>query len=208
VSTSPASDMPGAGALDAPPPIDVAPPAVGDAPPPAPEGVASATVPEPPTFRLHLAPAPIVRSVLEPLTIRLAATQPSQPRGAAEKPTSQDVLLEQWRIHVETYRHHFELFVKGMVLHFTVVGAIWSVLYTKDVIGQTRVLPLLLVIVGSCTAIGGCVVSEMWTRRIQKHVGDLLLDPPGRGSASAGPARRADSTQAVPARPAATPGAR
>jgi hypothetical protein len=96
------------------------------------------------------------------------------------KPTARDALLEQWKTVMEIYRHHWDLFLKAVVLYFAILGGLAGFLFRESTApAAQRGLSLLAAALSVITFIG-CLMARAYVRRLQSFSDDLaqLLEMP------------------------------
>jgi len=79
-------------------------------------------------------------------------------------------LLEQLKLHLDVYKTHFDIFVKGTALYFAALGAIAGFMYRDGATQASQVALSSLVIGGSLTYLAGCVVSLRWVFELERSV--------------------------------------
>jgi len=78
---------------------------------------------------------------------------------------SQDVLLKQYELHLELYKHYLELVLKFNIFYYAVTGAVLSFYFTNNVdVGVPRYLLLLFPILMSL----GFAVFFIWAASLVK----------------------------------------
>lgn len=96
---------------------------------------------------------------------------------------------DQMSMYVDVYKHHFDLFVKGVFLYFAVMGAAAGYVFGSATSRGSRIAVLLMASAISLVAQSACVVSRKWVRavamRVEKIAERLNIDAfPFDGAAS------------------------
>jgi hypothetical protein len=77
---------------------------------------------------------------------------------------SSERALRQMKMYVGVYKHHFDLFVKGVFLYLSAVGVI---------AGESQVVLSAIASIGSVIAMFGCYVSRKWVIALEEAVNNL-----------------------------------
>jgi hypothetical protein len=89
----------------------------------------------------------------------------------SEEQPNPSVDLSKWQIgvYMETYRHHWEIFIKAVILYFAVIGSVVGYVFGVSAASHSsrRVLALAASIV-SVFAMWCCVVSYAWVSYLER----------------------------------------
>lgn len=86
---------------------------------------------------------------------------------------SESLLRFQLDLYIGIYKHHFDLFIKGLLLYLAVVGASAGFMFRGDVSTQTQLLLASGVAGLSTLAVVGCIVSRRWVRDMDSTVSGI-----------------------------------
>lgn len=83
--------------------------------------------------------------------------------------------LEYLKLLLDIYKHHFDLFLKAMLLYLAAVGAIASFIFSgaSNSAAIVRLTLAFGIPCGSIIALVGCLVSNRWIMRVEKICNDL-----------------------------------
>lgn len=74
--------------------------------------------------------------------------------------------LDELKLYLDAYKHHFEIFIKGALIYFGIIGAISSYLFREGINDLTKcALALFIIVISLITALG-CWTSLKWLRRL------------------------------------------
>jgi hypothetical protein len=93
-----------------------------------------------------------------------------QSTAKAEKP---ELPFEQLKLYLELYKHHSDLFLKGMALYLAIAGTLGGFYFSDRVNMQTKRYIAFGVTVGSVVAFAGCIISHRWLKAIDSHMAHL-----------------------------------
>lgn len=89
--------------------------------------------------------------------------------------------LEQLKLHLDIYKTHFDMFLKGTALYFAALGAIAGFLYRDGASRQSQIALSCVVVGGSITFLVACVAARAWVRElalsVRKAEEKLAMDP-------------------------------
>ena len=100
---------------------------------------------------------------------------------------SQDTAAKYLDLYLGLYKHHFELFLKGLALYLGIIGGTAAYVYRDGAATSARVPLSVFVIFVSLLAAGGCMVSLEWVSSMDRIITRLStavgLEPfPMRGA--------------------------
>lgn len=81
--------------------------------------------------------------------------------------------FEQLKLYLELYKHHSDLFLKGMALYLAIAGTLSGFYFSDRVNMQTKRYIAFGVTVGSVVAFAGCLISHKWLKAIDAHMAHL-----------------------------------
>ncbi len=81
----------------------------------------------------------------------------------------------QLELHVDVFKHLFDLFFKGLVIYLAVVGATAGYIYSDKATAQSQAALSVFVSIISVLTIVGCGITLRWIREIQGNV-DAMSD--------------------------------
>jgi len=82
-------------------------------------------------------------------------------------------LWEQMVLFVDLYKHHFDLFVKGFVVHLAIIGSGAGLAFSDKLDPFTRRWLLILVVALSIVSVVAWIVSLRWAYRFAQQFEDL-----------------------------------
>ena len=77
------------------------------------------------------------------------------------------------RIHVDLYKHHFDLFVKGYVVYLAIIGTVASFVFRPETGPLTRALLLGLAVLMSALATVAWITGIVWSDAFRKEIRDI-----------------------------------
>ena len=86
------------------------------------------------------------------------------------------IASEHLRVVVDTYKHHFDLFVKGWILYFAVIGACASYLSKGDVSDALRGWAAVLIALFSLLGIQRCQPLWQWVHGVEETIAQLSIE--------------------------------
>lgn len=88
----------------------------------------------------------------------------------------QELLKSQLAIFLDAYKHHYELFLKGMLLYLAAIGAVAAYIYRDGVAHQVREMLSIMVGLGSAICVIGCISSWRWVGLIETRVNKICSE--------------------------------
>jgi membrane protein implicated in regulation of membrane protease activity len=73
-------------------------------------------------------------------------------------------------MYMDVYKHHFDLFVKGVVIYFAAMGAIAGYVFNDTLNSGTRVAVSSVAGIFSLLAVLACLLSRRWVTIVERHV--------------------------------------
>jgi hypothetical protein len=95
--------------------------------------------------------------------------EPAQPTEPSKR-LSEDAAGRYLDLYLGVYKHHFELFLKGLALYLAIIGGTAAYLYRDGATRDARVALWLFLFLVSALAIAGCKVSLDWVSAIEGTV--------------------------------------
>lgn len=77
--------------------------------------------------------------------------------------------LEELKLYIDAYKHHFEIFIKGALIYFGIIGAITSYLFRARMNDPSRYSLAVFIIVISLITVIGCATSLRWLRSTEQR---------------------------------------
>ena len=78
--------------------------------------------------------------------------------------------LDELKLYLDAYKHHFEIFIKGALIYFGIIGAISSYIFREGINDLTKcALALFIIVISLITALG-CWTSLKWLRTVRSRV--------------------------------------
>ena len=63
--------------------------------------------------------------------------------------------LDELKLYLDAYKHHFEIFIKGALIYFGIIGAISSYIFREGINDLTKcALDLFIIVISLITALG------------------------------------------------------
>jgi hypothetical protein len=91
-----------------------------------------------------------------------------------EKPNpSNGTQLEEFKIYIETFRHHFDLFGKGTLAYFMVIGVLCSYLFKTDTNFLTKEFLATFIVIFSLLCSVTCSISHKWVTAVETRANIL-----------------------------------
>src|SRR2546425_12803203 len=92
------------------------------------------------------------------------------PTTSADVVPSPEALRAQLTMYMDLYKHHFDLFVKAVVIYFAAMGAIAGYVFNDSLSSGTRVAVSSVAGIVSLLALVACVCSRRWVTTVEQHV--------------------------------------
>ena len=98
---------------------------------------------------------------------------PSWDEEQSSAKAEKEVLRLQLSSYMDVYKHHFDLFLKGVAGYFVIVGALTSFTFAKEMSWNQKVVFPVIISIGSLIALFACVVSRDWVKDLESAVGRI-----------------------------------
>jgi hypothetical protein len=108
----------------------------------------------------------------ESVASSVSANARSDCEGWSELPVvaERELLRAQLSSYLDVYKHHFDLFVKGVFGYFVVVGALTNFAFDEGQPVRRGVLFALTISIASVIAFFSCVISREWVKDLERAV--------------------------------------
>ena len=80
---------------------------------------------------------------------------------------------DELKIYMETYKDHFSLFIKGMMIYFAILGALTGYIYREGMNQESKYAVSLFIISISVIVMFGCFLSLKWLASIKSLVDEI-----------------------------------
>lgn len=87
-----------------------------------------------------------------------------------------DLLRAQLVAYLDVYKHHYDLFLKGVFLYLAASGAIAGYVFREGVAGAVRETLMLVACFGSLIFVFGCVGSRKWVGMMEERVNRICSE--------------------------------
>jgi hypothetical protein len=84
-----------------------------------------------------------------------------------------DILKTQLNMYMDLYKHHYELYIKGMVIWLAVIGALAGYIFRPDIDMSTKCALSVFISVCSINAFFGGVLSKRWVNRTEEALAEI-----------------------------------
>ncbi|MCL4501003.1 MAG: hypothetical protein M1438_03995 [Deltaproteobacteria bacterium] len=92
-----------------------------------------------------------------------------------KKVNTQDLLIKHLDMYMDIYKHHFNLFLKGVTIYLVSIGVIAGYIFKGDINIHTQAILSSLFIIESIGAFLCCVFSFRWINTVDKIVRRIIL---------------------------------
>jgi hypothetical protein len=96
-------------------------------------------------------------------------------RARAEDRDSEASALESFKIFVDLYKHHIDLWLKGYLVYLATIGVIAGFLFSKETVPTVRWFLILFLVTVSAVSVAAWTVGLVWLRRFDAILRDLSL---------------------------------
>jgi hypothetical protein len=86
------------------------------------------------------------------------------------QPSINQYQLEEIKLYLDVYKHHFDLFGKGTLAYFTIIGVLCSYLFRSDISFWAKEFLAIFVVVFSLFCAVTCVVGYQWVLTVEHRV--------------------------------------
>lgn len=77
------------------------------------------------------------------------------------------------QFYLDAYKHHFDLFIKGALIYFAIIGFIAGYVFRKEMSEITRYALVFFIAAFSVITAFGCVTSLSWLAQVKSRVHEL-----------------------------------
>lgn len=101
------------------------------------------------------------------------------PQGSTDRPSQStprpesELLKLQLTSFLEVYKHHFDLFLKGVAGYFIVVSTLTNFALAKDATRPKGIAFSLAICIGSLIAFSCCAISKRWVEDLERTLGRI-----------------------------------
>jgi hypothetical protein len=92
------------------------------------------------------------------------------PPGDGDRAPEKELLRLQLSSYLDVYKHHFDLFLKGVAGYFVVVGTLTSFTFAKEMSRNQKIVFPVVISIGSLIALFACVISRQWVKDLERAV--------------------------------------
>ena len=77
------------------------------------------------------------------------------------------------RLYHDAYKHHFDIFIKGGLIYFAIIGAITGYVFRQELTELTKYALVFFIAAFSVITAIGCLTSMYWLAQVKSRVHEL-----------------------------------